>query len=110
MRRRLTAVGLAVSVLLGGLTLGAVKPAEAGKEKTYRIGTYLGTAATIYALARGEDTWALVGGAATLLSYSQWKKQVGARHKREDARRRAYRSYRTSWLRKHRGKRIVRRR
>lgn len=108
MKYRLLAVSLA-AITTFGTAFGAGCPAYAGnREKTFRIGTYLGTAATIYALARGEDTWALVGGGATLLSYSQWKKEVGKRHKRENARRRAYRAYRTNWLRKHKGKRIVR--
>jgi hypothetical protein len=109
MRKRIYATALAAVMALGTTVFGVVAPAEAGnREKLYRVGTYLGSAATIYALAKGEDTWALVGGGATLLSYSQWKKQVGKRHKREDARRRAYRKYRTNWLRRHKGKRIVR--
>jgi len=66
---------LAATMTAGSLCLGMDLPAQAGnREKTYRIGTYLGSAATIYALAKGEDTWALIGGAATLLSYTQSRK------------------------------------
>lgn len=100
-------------ILAGLMTLGAValplSPAEARsskKEKAWRIGTYIAGAGTIAALATGNDTWALVGGGATLLSYTQWRKEARRRRARED--RAAYRRYRTTWLRRHRGRRIVR--
>jgi hypothetical protein len=108
MRQRTTAAFLAAVITISGLAFGTAAPAAADKEKTYRIGTYLGSAATIYALAKGEGTWAVVGGAATLLSYSQWKKEAERRRKR-DRSRSAYRAYRTRWLQQHRGRRIVRR-
>lgn len=99
---------LAAIVLAGGLSFAPLSAAHAasGRENLYRIGTYLGTAGTIYALAKGEDTWALVGGGATLLSYTQWRKEMKGRHKDEN--RAAYRRYRTNWLKKHKGKRLVR--
>jgi hypothetical protein len=108
-RRRVLSAALAASTLLGALTLSvsAPAPAAAKKEDVYRVGTYLGSAATIYALSKGEGTWALIGGGATLLSYSQWKKEVGRRHQR-DRSRRSYQNYRTQWFRSHRGKRVQR--
>jgi len=102
---------LLAAIFLFTLTAGIAGPAEArsrSSEKAWRIGTYVGSAATIAALAKGKGTWALIGGGATLLSYSQWRKEMRKRHRREDAA--SYRAYRTSWLRRHRGKRIVRRR
>jgi hypothetical protein len=107
MRTRWYAGALAAILGLTGFGFVAPTPAAGDREKTYRIGTYIGSAATIYALAKGEGTWALVGGGATLLSYSQWRKAARRRRARED--RSAYRRYRTNWLRKHRGKRIIRR-
>ena len=108
-RRRLMSAALAATTLVGGLTLAvsAPVPAAAKKEDLYRAGTYLGSAATIYALSKGKGTWALIGGGATLLSYSQWKKEVGRRHQR-DRSARAYQNYRSSWFRSHRGKRVHR--
>ena len=105
MRRQFMAGLLAFSTF-GGVVGTAT--AVRANEKTWRAGTYIGSAATIYALAKGEGTWALVGGGATLLSYLQWKKDVKRRHERDSSRRR-YQQYRTSWLRRHRGQRIVRR-
>ena len=109
MKQRYWAGGLAGLMLIG--SLGLVSPAEAGrvssKEKGWRIGTYIAGAGTIAALATGNDTWALVGGGATLLSYTQWRKYARRRRARED--RAAYRAYRTAWLRKHKGRRIIRR-
>ncbi len=107
MKTRFLTGSLAAVILAGGLSFAPLSAAHAasGRENLYRIGTYVGTAGTIYALAKGEDTWALVGGAATLLSYSQWRKEMKGRHKDERA---AYRRYRTNWLKKHKGKRIVR--
>ena len=110
MRQRTYAGLLAGLMMLGALVLPAV-PAEARssrKEKAWRIGTYVAGAGTIAALATGNDTWALVGGGATLLSYTQWRKEMKGRHKDEAARRAAYRQYRTSWFKKHKGKRMVR--
>src|SRR5688500_9996182 len=110
MRARLSAAALA-AILAAGVCLGTVVPAAARtskREKTWRTATYIGSAATIYALAKGEGTWALIGGGATLRSYSQWRREMRKRHRRED--RAAYRAYRTRWLRRHRGHRIVRRR
>jgi hypothetical protein len=108
-RTRLMSAALAVSTLMGALTLSvsAPLPAAAKKEDTYRIGTYLGSAATIYALSKGKGTWALIGGGATLLSYNQWKKEASRRRQR-DRSQRAYQSYRSKWLQNHRGKRIQR--
>lgn len=106
MKRQLMAGLLAFSTL-GGI-VGTATAAHAANEKMWRMGTYLGSAATIYSIARGEDTWALVGGGATLLSYLQWKRAVKSRHERDSSRRR-YSQYRKAWLNKHRGKRIVRR-
>ncbi|HEU4754166.1 MAG TPA: hypothetical protein VFU47_13735 [Armatimonadota bacterium] len=102
---------LAVILTAGTLLVGATRPVQArsnSKEKAYRIGTYIGSAATIYALAKGKGTWALIGGGATLLSYTQWRKEMKRRHRNHSAA--AYRAYRTRWLRQHRGHRIVRRR
>jgi len=108
MRQRLYAGMLAAVMTVGGLGVAAGPArAESSKEKIFRIGTYLGTAGTIAALAKGEGTWALVGGGATLLSYTLWRKEVKKRHERDDSRRR-YQAYRTAWLKKHKGKRIVR--
>jgi hypothetical protein len=106
MRRQFIAGLLAFSTL-GGI-VGTATAARAADEKMWRIGTYLGSAATIYSIAKGEDTWALVGGGATLLSYIQWKRAVKRRHERDSSRARYYR-YRRSWLNQHRGRRIVRR-
>lgn len=105
MKRQFIAGVLAFSTL-GGI-VGTATTAHAS-EKAWRVGTYLGSAATIYSIAKGEDTWALVGGGATLLSYLQWKRAVKRRHERDTSRRR-YAQYRRAWLNKHRGKRIVRR-
>ena len=85
-KKRIQAVALAVAVAIAGLTLGAVKPAEAksnGREKLWRIGTYLGAAGTGVALVKNKDTLALIGAGVTALSYTQWKKEVRNRHKRE---------------------------
>ena len=105
MRRQIIA-GLLAFTTLGGV-VGTATAAHAS-EKAWRIGTYLGSAATIYAIAKGEDTWALVGGGATLLSYLQWKRAVKRRHERDTSRRRYY-QYRRSWLNRYKGRRIVRR-
>lgn len=107
MRQRTLAGWLAAMFAAGSLTFGVVQPAAAAKEDTYRIGTYIGSAATIYALAKGKGTWALIGGGATLLSYNQWKKEASRRRQR-DRSQRAYRAYRTRWLQQNRGRRIVR--
>lgn len=108
MKTRLFAGGLTAVMLAGALSLAPISAVQAGRrnEDLWRIGTYLGSAATIYALAKGEDTWALIGGGATLLSYTQWRNAVKDRHR--DRSRRAYRRYRTNWLNKHRGHRIHR--
>lgn len=101
---------LAAAMLASCLLIGSPYSAGAGpksREKTYRIGTYIGGAATIAALAKGKGTWALIGGGATLLSYRQWKK--AARRRRQNDSAAAYRAYRTRWLRQNRGRRIVRR-
>lgn len=110
MKTRFLSGTLASVFLAGGLSVAPISAAyaESSKEKLFRLGTYLGTAGTIYALARGEDTWALVGGGATLLSYTQWKNEVKDRNRDERDRRAAYRRYRTNWLQKHKGKRVVR--
>jgi hypothetical protein len=93
---------LAAAVAAGCLMVGAARPAQArGSEDLWRIGTYVGGAATGAALAKGRGTWALVGAGATALSYSQWKRQVRNRHRRERAYSygspgyRSYRSYRS---------------
>src|SRR5687767_10347475 len=102
MRRRLCAGTLAAVMLAASLCLGIALPAQAwGKEKTYRLGTYIGSAATIYALTKGKGTWALIGGGATLLSYNQWRKEAKRRRAR-DRSARAYSAYRADWLRRHR--------
>jgi len=105
MKRQLIAGLLAFSTF-GGVV--ATATAVRANEKTWRAGTYIGSAATIYALAKGKGTWALVGGGATLLSYLQWKKDVKRRHERDSSRAR-YSRYRQSWLNQHKGQRIVRR-
>lgn len=106
MNKRTTSGFLAAVMLATGLSLGMAPAAQAAdKEKLYRIGTYIGGAGTIYALARGRGTWALIGGGATLLSYNQWKKEASRRRQR-DRSLRAYRSYRTGWLQRHKGQRI----
>ncbi len=109
MKQRYMTGILAALMLFGSVAI--VSPAEArrvsSKEKGWRIGTYIAGAGTIAALATGNDTWALVGGGATLLSYTQWRKYARRRRAKED--RASYRAYRTAWLRKHRGKRIIRR-
>src|SRR5690242_16360418 len=112
MKRRIIPILLAVLVAAGSLTFGGV--AEAGRrsrsrsqERNWRIGTYIGSAATIAALAKGEGVWALVGGGATLLSYSQWRKEMRRRHRRES--RAGYHNYRSRWFRRHRGHRVYRR-
>lgn len=105
-RRRFYCGVLAALMGAGGVSV-ALPAAAADKEKLYRTGTYIGSAATIYALTQGKGTWALIGGGATLLSYSQWKKAARNRRSRERSAS-SYRAYRASWLRKHRGKRIVR--
>lgn len=109
MKQRYLSAVLAAVMSFGSLGLIA-EPAFAGrvsrKEKLWRLGTYIGGAGTIAALVTGNDTWALVGGGATLLSYTQWRKEARRRRKRED--RAAYRSYRRAWLNRHRGRRIVR--
>lgn len=107
MKQRTFAGVLATLIAATSLTFGVVRPAAAAKEDTYRIGTYLGSAATIYALAKGKGTWALIGGGATLLSYNQWKKEASRRRQR-DRSQRAYRAYRTRWFQQNRGRRVVR--
>ena len=107
MKQRIYAGMLAATLAAGALTFGMAAPATAAKEDTYRIGTYLGSAATIYALAKGKGTWALIGGGATLLSYNQWKKEASRRRDR-DRSRRAYQAYRTRWFQQNRGRRVRR--
>lgn len=110
MTQRTCAGLLAAAMLASCLVMGSPYAATAGpksREKTYRIGTYIGGAATIAALAKGKGTWALIGGGATLLSYRQWKKAARRRRQNESAA--SYRAYRTRWLRQNRGRRIVRR-
>jgi hypothetical protein len=100
--RRQIAAFTAVASLSGALCLGAV-PAQASsrsRERNWRIGTYVGSAATIAGLASGNDTLSIIGGAGTLLSFIQWKREMHRRHRRED--RAAYRAYRSHWLRTHR--------
>jgi hypothetical protein len=98
-RNKSVAGALASMFVASSLCLGVVAPAAAGqksREKNWRIGTYVGSAATAYALARGKGTWALIGAGATLLSYSQWKKEVKNRHRRE-GRYSDYQRYRRNW-------------
>lgn len=108
MRTARGTAGLLAAVMLAlSLGIGATPAAaKTSKEDLWRIATYIGGAGTIYALAKGKDTWALIGGAATLLSYSQWRREMKKRHRRADLA--AYRAYRLRWLKKHRGHRIVR--
>jgi hypothetical protein len=98
-----------LALVMGAGTLGAcTMPAEASrrrgkvratsKERNARIGTYLGSAATVYALTKGEGAWALIGAGATLLSYSQWKREIRRRHDREGSWR-DYQRYRSNWYR-----------
>src|SRR5688572_12509541 len=109
MRTRFYAGVLAAAMSFGALSFTALPArAESSKEKLYRAGTYIGGAGTIAALATGKGTWALIGGGATLLSYSAWRREMKKRHRREHSER-EYRAYRTAWLRKHKGKRIIRR-
>lgn len=108
MNKRTTSAFMAVVMLVLSLAFAGAMPVSAAsksREKAWRIGTYVGSAATIYALARGKGTLALIGGGATLLSYSQWKKEARNRRRSEAD----YRAYRTRWLRAHRGKRVIRR-
>lgn len=110
MRKAPLCVALAAILLLSELFAGAV-PAEArrrsnSRERAWRIGTYVLGAGTIAALASGRGTLALIGGGATLLSYTQWRREMRRRHRRHDLN--AYRSYRRSWLNRHRGRRVRR--
>ena len=94
--------GLTAVIAAGCLSLGTISPAEArggSREKAWRIGTYVGSGATIAALAKGKGTWALIGAGATALSYSQWKKEQRRRHRAYD--RAAYARYRRAHYRRH---------
>ena len=84
--KRVVSAVLTTAIAAGTLLVGSARPAESrggGSEKLWRIGTYLGAAGTGVALAKGRGTWALIGAGATALSYSQWKRQVSRRHRRE---------------------------
>jgi hypothetical protein len=97
MKQQIAAAALAAIVGVGGLSLGAARPAEArsgSRENTWRVGTYVGAAATGAALAKGKGTWGLIGAGATALSYSQWKKEVNRRHRRQRSARYSRRYYR----------------
>ena len=103
MKKRLYSGALA-AVMSAGVLFGVAAPVHAranSKEKTFRIGTYVGSAATAYALAKGKGTWALIGAGATLLSYSQWKKEIKRRHRRE-GNWSDYQRYRSNWYRSRR--------
>lgn len=102
LKTRINAAILTVTLAAGSIAVTAV-PAAArsnSREKAWRIGTYAGTAGTIAALAKGKGTWALIAGGATLLSYSQWRKEMRRRHRRED--RAAYYRYRSNYYARHR--------
>ncbi len=98
MKQRLMTAALAVVMGVGGVvaTGGVAEAARRtranSREKAWRIGTYAGTAATTAALVKGKGTWALIGGGATALSYSQWRKEMKRRHKK-DRSRAAYQRY-----------------
>jgi hypothetical protein len=98
-------VSLSLSAGIPALAKDRRSGHSASKEKLGKIGTLVGAAATGYALSKGKGTWALIGAGATLLSYSQWKKQIGRRHKDERARRAAYSRYRSRWAANNRGRR-----
>lgn len=110
MRIRLLSVVLATMLLIMELLAGAGAAAagrrrrDSSSERAWRIGTYVLGAGSIAALASGRGTIALIGGGATLLSYTQWRKEMKRRRRRNDLA--AYRAYRTRWLRKHRGRRV----
>lgn len=105
MNIRRTAGFLAFVFFVLCLPLGLARPAEARRrrassaENAWRIGTYVGAAGTAAALATGKGTWALIGAGATLLSYSQWKREMKKRHRRASYAN--YRAYRTAYARRH---------
>lgn len=105
MKTRIHAAILTLAVAAGSIGLAA--PVEAarrsranGAEKGWRLGTYVGALGTVAALAMNKDTIALLAGGATLLSYTQWKKEMRKRHHRED--RAYYNAYRNAWFARHR--------
>lgn len=104
MGRRFLAGTLAVVLSAVTLLVGLAQPAQASRkarEKAWRYSTYAGTAGTAAALAKGKGTWALIGGGATLLSYSQWRNEIRRRHNRRGSYA-DYRRYRANWYRHHR--------
>lgn len=101
MKQKTIAGSLAVIVAAVTLSVGAMKPAQAKSEDMWRMGTYLGGAAGAYGLAKGNSTIGLIGAGVGLLSYTQWKKEMSKRHRREQSYA-SYRAYRNSWSRSHR--------
>src|SRR6266542_783508 len=100
MKRRSLAALLTAVFAAGSLGFGFAKPAQAAnKEKLYRYGTYLGGAAALYGLSKGNATIGLIGAGLGLLSYTQWKKHERARHRAASYRR--YTAYRSAWYRAH---------
>jgi len=103
MKQRIMTGALAAILSVGSLCLGIAQPAQAShskaREKAWRYSTYAGTAGTAAALATGHGTWGLIGAGATLLSYTQWKKEVNRRH--EHASKARYAAYRRSWYKRH---------
>lgn len=73
---------LATVLLAGAVTITSISPAnaESSKEKMYRIGTYVGAAATGYGLLKNKDTIALVGAAGTYFAHKGWKSEINKRH------------------------------
>jgi hypothetical protein len=104
MRKQFLASALAAAVGAGSIITGLAQPAAArnkSRENAWRIGTYAGAAGTAYALSQGKGTWALIGAGATLLSYTQWKKEIQRRHHRRGSYA-DYQRYRSNWYRHHR--------
>lgn len=100
MNQRTVAGTLAVAIASVTLSVAAVQPAQAKSEDAWRIGTYLGGAGAAYGLAKGNSTVGLLGAGVGLLSYTQWKKEMSRRHRRERGWG-SYRAYRSAWYRHH---------
>ncbi len=82
-KKRGTALALAVGMSLGAVSLGAARPAQAGSEDTWRYVTYGAGAATVYFGAKKKWLPAAVGAAGTYLAYKQWDKEKDKRRRRE---------------------------
>lgn len=101
-RVRAFSAGLAAVIAAGCLSFGIAGPAAArsnSREKAWRIGTYVGAAGTAAALATGKGTLGLIGAGVTLLSYTQWRREMKRRHRAYD--RAAYSRYRRSYYARH---------